>query len=160
MTGCDADIVRELHRFRVLGANLENLWNLVLTNEFHMTNDSYLFTRSLAHGYLPLYEGKMIHQFTHVYGKPKYWIEESKGRNALGGSRNADDKHEFDYQRYRLAFRQIASNTNERSLIATMLPPNVFANNKLTISDLRRSTISNAGFYSVARFSIVLLLIS
>ena len=43
-------------------------------------------------------------------------------------------KLHLDYERYRLAFREIASNTNERGFVATILPQRVFANHKLMLS--------------------------
>lgn len=38
-----------------------------------------------------------------------------------------------DYETYRIAIRKIASNTNERTLITTVIPPNAFAGNSLTV---------------------------
>ncbi len=49
-----------------------------LLREFDMTNDSYLFKTEPANGRLPLYEGKMIHQFDANYEKPRYWLDESE----------------------------------------------------------------------------------
>ncbi len=40
----------------------------------------------------------------------------------------------MDYQCYRLAYRSIASSTNARSLIGTILPKNVFCGNSLNIA--------------------------
>ncbi|WP_174714060.1 Eco57I restriction-modification methylase domain-containing protein [Candidatus Viridilinea mediisalina] len=139
----DVTIAQKLLRFPTLGSRQSNAWNLVLTNEFHMSNDSRLFQTHPLPTRLPLYEGKMMHQFFHLRAEPKYWIEEQVGRAALLG-RTPDDGQQLDYQQYRLAFREIAPNTNERSMIATMLPQRVFANHKLMLSDRRRSTISNA----------------
>jgi len=38
-----------------------------------------------------------------------------------------------DYETYRLAIRKIASNTNERTLISTIIPPGSFAGNSLSV---------------------------
>ena len=38
-----------------------------------------------------------------------------------------------DYETYRIAIRKIASNTNERTLISTVIPPNMFAGHSLTV---------------------------
>ena len=98
-----------------------------------MTNDSYLFKTSPAKTCLPLYEGKMIWQFDHKHGEAKYWIDESAGRKAIIGTKK-DTGQPLDYQDYRLAFREISSNTNARGLISTILPKRVFANHKLMLS--------------------------
>ena len=139
----DIHIAEKMLRFPLLGEKIEGTWNLVLCNEFHMTNDSHLFKTEPAPGGLPLYEGKMIHQFTHVWGNPKYWIEEKQARQEILGKQASDLKQLLDYQQHRLAFREIASNTNERGMIATLLPKNVFANHKLMLSALKNNiTIS------------------
>ncbi|WP_293355437.1 MULTISPECIES: DNA methyltransferase [unclassified Microcoleus] len=79
----DIRIAEKMLQFPLLGEQIEGKWNLRLTAEFHMTNDSHLFKQEPGKGRLPLYEGKMIHQFTHLWGKPKYWIDEDEGRKAL-----------------------------------------------------------------------------
>jgi len=126
----DIAIAEKMLQFPLLGEKLAGVWNLVLANEFHMTNDSHLFKIEPARGRLPLYEGKMIHQFNHRWGEPKYWIDEQEGRKALLGKRE-DKGQVLDYQGYRLGFRDVASNTNERTMIATILPPAVFTGNTL-----------------------------
>ena len=78
---------------------------------------------------MPLYEGKMIHQFDHRFSGPRYWVEEKEGRAALLG-RTSDCGQNLDYQTYRLGFRDIARNTDERSMISTIIPP-TFHGNKL-----------------------------
>ncbi|CCI01054.1 MAG: hypothetical protein O9324_01260 [Microcystis sp. LE19-84.1B] len=54
-----------MSRFPLLGETLPDTGNLKLTQELQMTNDSHLFKTEPAKGRLPLWEGKMIHQFTH-----------------------------------------------------------------------------------------------
>jgi len=120
-------------RFPALGENLPDIWNVKLANEFHMTNDSNLFHTAAGPGRLPLYEGKMIHQFTHQWGKPRYWVDEAAGRRSLLGRRD-DIGQQLDYQTYRLGFRDVARNTDERTMISTVLPPVVFAGNTLALS--------------------------
>ncbi len=145
-------------------------WNFTLTNEFHMTNDSYLFNTTPNSESWPLYEGKMIHQFTNRLSEPRYWIDKDRGRGELVRQelrrvemaldelaklegelsilstrqervaaflRNLGVAPITQADIYiapdapRLAFRDVARNTDERTLIATILPPGVFASNTL-----------------------------
>ncbi|MEG5079763.1 hypothetical protein QUB53_03750 [Microcoleus sp. AT8-B4] len=130
----DIRIAEKMLQFPLLGEQIEGKWNLRLTAEFHMTNDSHLFKQEPGKGRLPLYEGKMIHQFTHLYAEPRYWVDEAEGRKALLGRNGIDNGQQLDYQCYRLAFRDVASSTNERTMISTILLPNCFAGNTLVVS--------------------------
>lgn len=128
----DLRIVEKMLRFPLLGEEIPAAWNVKLASEFHMTNDSDLFHDAPAPGRLPLYEGKMIWQFEHGYAPPRYWIDESAGRRRVLGKRGEDLGQTLDYQTYRLAHRSIASSTNERTLVASVLP-RTFAGNSLNV---------------------------
>jgi hypothetical protein len=125
----DVLIAQKMLRFPLLGERIDGAWNLKLTTEFHMTNDSALFKTAPGPGRLPLYEGKMIWQFDHRLAAPRYWVDEREGRKALLG-RNEDEGQVLGYQGYRLGFRDIARNTDTRTLICTVTPQS-FHGNKL-----------------------------
>lgn len=77
----------------------------------------------LAKGYVPLHEGKTFHQFDDRWGdRPRYVIALS----------DVVDKPAWTgpTRFYRAAFRDIASSTNERTGIFTLLPPGVLCGNK------------------------------
>jgi hypothetical protein len=116
----DIQIAKKMAQYPLLGEKLEDTWNLKLTAEFHMTNDSHLFKTEPAPGRLPLYEGKMIHQFTHQFAEPRYWVDEAEGRRSVLGKRGIDQGQQLDYQGYRLGFRDIARNTDARTAISTI----------------------------------------
>ena len=78
----------------------------------------------------------MIWQFEHGYAKPRYWIDEAKGRQRILGKRGVDTGQKLDYQMYRLGFRDIARSTDTRSFISTIIPRCVFAGNKIPIVDV------------------------
>ncbi|MEG4250697.1 Eco57I restriction-modification methylase domain-containing protein [Microcoleus sp. Pol10D4] len=124
----DIRIAEKMLQFPLLGEQIEGKWNLRLTREFDMTNDSHLFQQEPGKGRLPLYEGKMIEQFTHTLCQPRYWIEESQGRAAILG-KEQDRGQTLDYQTYRSGFRKIARNTDTRTMIATVIPPYFKAEN-------------------------------
>ena len=139
--------IAEKMQFPLLGEKIEGTWNLRLCNEFHMTNDSKLFKTAPGMGRLPLYEGKMIWQFDSKYAEPKYWIIETEAQSKLG---KAQQGIGFHYQDYRLAFREIASNTNERSLISSILPRQVFANHKLMVERRDFALLPQEQLFAVA----------
>ncbi len=141
----DRQIAEKLAAHPALGLEVPGAWQVRLTAEFHMTNDSDLFEtapgapdagrdappgRPPSPARLPLYEGKMIHQFDAHFAGPRYHVEANQGRASLLGRRR-DKGQAMDYQAYRLGFRDIAASTNERTMIAALLPPFVFAGNTL-----------------------------
>ncbi|MCI0445264.1 Eco57I restriction-modification methylase domain-containing protein, partial [bacterium] len=126
----DIRIAEKMLQWPLLGEKIEGKWNLVLSQEFHMTNDSYLFKTSPGSERLPLYEGKMIHQFDHRYSEPRYWVDEKAARTALSIPPNVPS-----YVSYRLGFRSTGENTNVRNFISTILPKKCFAGNSLILCD-------------------------
>jgi hypothetical protein len=119
----DVSIAAKTAKYPLLGEKIATTWNIALQSEFHMTNDSYLFYKEKKTDMMPLYEGKIIHQFTHQFDQPRYWLVEKEARSAVIG-RSQDSGRKLDYQAYRLGFRKIARNTDIRTMIATIIPPN------------------------------------
>lgn len=84
----------------------------------------------------------MIWHFEHQYSEPRYWVQESELRKSFLDKRTKriTDLHQIpkdlknDYEVYRIAIRKIASNTNERTLISTVIPPYGFAGNSLSVN--------------------------
>jgi len=98
-----------------------------------MTTASHLFYTENAEGRLPLFTGKMFHQFSLTKEHSGYWINEKDGRARLLGKKD-DVGQTLDYQGYRFVHRRIASNTNERTMITTITPKKVFTSvNSTTI---------------------------
>jgi hypothetical protein len=131
----DIAIANKMVQHPKLGEQLASTWNLKLGAEFHMTNDSYLFRQEFAEGRLPLYEGKMMNQFTHVASEPRYWLDETDARQALLGKRE-DNGQALEYTKYRICFRAVGENTNQRNFIATVLPKNAFCGNSLLVTQV------------------------
>lgn len=146
----DVRIAQKMARFPLLGARMQDRWNLLLTREFDMTNDSRLFETKPAVGRLPLYEGRMIRHFAHAHAEPRYWIDEGRARAKLLAPRirrikkllaeaGLDDsvdesRIEPGYNRYRLGLRAVTGATNERALVVSVLPLRVLAGNSLIVS--------------------------
>ena len=130
-TELDAHIAEKLLLHPMLGEKINGIWNCKLSTGFNMTTDSHLFQNQSQNDRLPLYEGKMIHQYNHAWGRPKYWINESQGRQALIGKRGNDNGQRLPYQYYRLSIRALARNTDSRTAIATIIAPQNFQNYKI-----------------------------
>ena len=132
----DVTISEKMLKFPLLGDAVPGKWAVKFGAEFHMTNDSHLFRTEPAPGRLPLYEGKMIWQFAASYAEPRYWVDEKAGRQAVIGARGMDKGQKLDYEYYRLAYRSVASSTNERTFISSILPRNVFCGHSLNVAVL------------------------
>jgi hypothetical protein len=138
----DVKLSEQFLSFPPLGQHLEDNWNAVFYNEFHMTNDSHLFRNTPHPSRLPLFEGKMIWHFECNRGEPRYWVDQKDGRAALLG-RTAEEGQEMDYQQYRFAYRSITSNTNERTMVCSVLPRNCFFGHSLNALSRFRSKIAS-----------------
>ena len=87
--------------------------------EAHMTDDSHRFTPITRVGdaaALPLHEGKTFHQYTDRWkAEPRYAIRLDAMRDKPGWLRASGH--------YRLAFREISRSTDDRTMIAAIIPP-------------------------------------
>lgn len=118
-------------------------WSAVIVREVDMTRDRKRFERSCSAGRVPLVEGRMVHQ--HRFGAKRYvsgtgrrarWETLPLGqsaiapqfwfpKDALTGSLNAR------MNRMRVGFCDITGQTNERSMLAALVPPGVICGNKV-----------------------------
>ena len=121
----DVRIAEKMVRFPLLGENILGGWAVRLASEFHMTGDSDIYQEEPSSGGVPLFEGKMINQFTASFGTPRYWVGAREGRQrSLGGTADFGQRIEADC--YRVCFHSVASNTDERTMISAVLPPCFF----------------------------------
>jgi hypothetical protein len=128
------------HDHPMLRDDKPNIWNLIFTSEFHMTNDAKVFRDSVwlanqenihkkginwvsndGGNWLSLYEGKIIYQFTDTYEEHGLWVHES------------DVWKSKVNQKGKLTYRLVASSTNEITLISTVLPPGSPTGNSLAV---------------------------
>ncbi|MEG3982495.1 hypothetical protein QUA08_17135 [Microcoleus sp. T3B2] len=137
----DIRIAEKMLQFPLLGEKIEGKWNCILHREFDRGNRTDFFQLQPTNNSLPLFVGKMFHQFTKTDEPAPYWIEEKMGRQELLGN-NKDGNQILDYQCYRWVHRRIARNTDSRTLITTIAPPRVFFDNNSTSIDLGKSQIS------------------
>ncbi|MCE7937908.1 type II DNA modification enzyme [bacterium] len=111
--------------------------------EVHMGNDRHLFTEAPTG--LPVYEGRMVAQYDHRAkgyrsgrGRAADWEDLSMGDPGKSIQpqwylpvARIPTKVRERAQRYRIGFCDVASPTNERSLVAALLPPGVVAGDKV-----------------------------
>jgi hypothetical protein len=121
----DVHIAKKLTHSPSLEATENQPWIVQLSRELDMTNDSAIFLLKSDLNASPLIQGAMIQQFEHLTAPPKFWISLPTGRARILG-RTEDVGQKIGYQTYRLVHRRIASNTNSRTMIANVLPPNYF----------------------------------
>jgi N-6 DNA Methylase len=151
----DVQIAEKMLAFPLLGERIEGTWNLSLTSEFNMTTDSHLFKTEPGPGRVPLYEGKMIWQFDASYAKPRYWVDAKactdilrttalrKLKQLLRAQPGVSPEEaeglveqasvSVDAEQYRFGFRDVARNTDARSMMCAILPRHHFAGNTVNL---------------------------
>lgn len=151
--------------------------------ELDMTNDKKIFIESFSDDLLPLYEGKMIHQFNAEFSEPSYFLDSTSfdkrlrskeihrlkqdlGINSkeyenilktLSNSQSVEVLEDslicYDREFFRLGFRDIASDTNERTAIFCLLPKNVGCGNSIWASIPKRYIIDSHGTIAIQSVS-------
>lgn len=147
---------------------LSEAW-LDFRRELHMTDDKDLFMEKYVPGLLPLYEGKMIWQYSHVLETPQYWLdatafdERMKSKELhrmaqdLGVPRAEVAKHagdiRYDREFMHMGFRCIARDTDERTLIFSLMPKNCGSGHSMFISTPKRYGLDAQGKVDVQAVS-------
>lgn len=151
--------------------------------ELDMTNDKKIFIESFSEGLLPLYEGKMIHQFNAEFSEPSYFLDSTSfdkrlrskeihrlkqdlGINSkeyenilktLSNSQSVEVLEDslicYDREFFRLGFRDIASDTNERTAIFCLLPKNVGFGHSMFANIPKRYIIDSHGAIAIQSVS-------
>lgn len=138
----DAADIALLEHLNRCGIPFASAWEVRYCRELDMTNDSSLFFESGAlerigaiydgmrwhhpteGEFWPLVEGKHIYQYEFPVGDFRYWVSSNhSSRLPLHDGRPINGYP-------RLAWRDVASSTNERTLIAAMVEEKTFCNNK------------------------------
>ena len=99
-------------------------WNVELSSGFNRTNDADLL-RDDKKGW-PVLLGRNIHQFNHHFAQPEFSAIMSSGLQREGRKHIYRKNTRKFYNTFRIAFRDISSPTNMRTMIATILPPQRF----------------------------------
>ena len=142
----DAELTQKIYKnFAILDneKSQENCWGIYFSQGlFNMSHENHLFEEDYNDKLLPIYEGKMIHQFDHRWSnyidnniddvslnekkdphfivKSRYWIDPKEIKNKLADKWNRD---------WLLGFRDVTNSSNERTAIFSLLPKVGIANN-------------------------------
>ncbi len=110
-----------------LGKYLKDRWNTAFQREFNITDDSGMFYKKDAlpeTERIPLLEGKQIWILRNEFSEPTNWM------------RLEDAAIKSTTKKTRLIYRALASNTNERTFIPSVIPPVFPTGNSLNVCPL------------------------
>ena len=110
-----------------LGEYLKERWDAAFQREFNITDDSGLFYEKDEipdTELVPLWEGKQIWILTNGFSEPTNWM------------RPEDAMIKSTTSQTRLTYRALASNTNERTFIPTVIPAAFPTGNSLNVCPL------------------------
>jgi hypothetical protein len=135
----------------------KNGWGLNLHGEEININRSHSLLLHTPIGY-PIYEGTTIHQFTHLFSKPRFWIEESNIRRTflskrvkrISGLKAIPNDLKNDYEEYRIVIRSNTRSKDNRTLISTIAPPYSLIGKSLYVNSPFFHSIDN---YNTLRMS-------
>ncbi len=141
----DYDVVEKIYdSWKFLGDTVDNQWNVVLNREFDFANDRQLLNQRQKG--IPFYEGKMINQYDAFYAPPKFWISDDKVAIL-------SEAQQQQIKTYRVVHRRIARTTDERTLIAAIVPPNTACENNATTVLINGNSEQKAKIYVCALFN-------
>ncbi len=128
----DVDVTTRIYSdWPLLGDDVPGVWNANFDAGLHMTSASHLFEKydggRISDDETLLWEGKNIWHFD---GDA---MQRSTRLNRKKACTESGDRA-WACERFRVAFRDVAASTNERTLIATIIPPGYHGNTLPSIS--------------------------
>ena len=118
----DLQWMAQVSKWPTLESPTSRFTSFRFTRESDPTSKPELFSEITGEGLRPVVDGRNIHQFTHRFSSEyRFWTTEKKYLQYL---RAAPLKGQLiNHRAYRLGFRKIARNTDERTMISTVLNP-------------------------------------
>jgi len=132
-------------------------WRARIVRELDMTTDRWRFRRDRSRAALPLVEGRMVHQFrlgVKAYrggtGRRAIWTPVPPGNGPLRPQywvRRDDIPAQIQdrVNSARIGFCDITGQTNERSMLAAVIPPGVVCGNKVPTVTFAGDTTGERG---------------
>ena len=147
-------VFSQLRKSPRLDRNSENNWRARPTAELHATNDKFIeidgkemelmvFSEKKPAGYWPIFKGESFDIWNSDTGVYYAWADPDIARTRIQskrkrGQRNKrsvyaefkkeyiEDQSTLECNRPRIAFRNVTNRTNRRTIIAALIPPQVF----------------------------------
>ena len=141
----DISILKKMYqRFPKFGAAVTNLASRIYAREIDMTKDNKLFVEDDSA--IPLYEGRMVEAFDHrakAYksgrARAAVWLELEFGSPEKGicpqwyiPPEKVPNDLEGWWDKARIGFCKVIGATNQRALIAAMIPPHAICGNSVS----------------------------
>jgi type I restriction-modification system DNA methylase subunit len=123
----------------LLGEKLERNWNAIFHREINQTDDFEILLQQPSE--IPVFEGKMIHHFYNKFKEPVFWIKKVDAENFYSNDEIPR------WQLYRLGYREVASSTNETSLLCTIIPKNTATIESLRVIESIPMNFKDSGKY-------------
>lgn len=142
------DVFKAMRCSPNLNNNIKNEWNARPYSEFHATNDGpkkkaifNLNYETCPVGYWPVFKGSSFNLWepdTGIYfggANPETALKAIHDKRKRGSAFSAFDRSFIDNPKTnpalypRIAFRQVTNRTNTRTVIVSLVPPNVFLTN-------------------------------
>lgn len=138
-------VFRQMTNYGALLGDPSSGWSTEIVREVDMTQDRDDFKKNALDGYMPLVEGRMVHQY--ALGVKKY--VSGTGRRAVWETRGLHQallplRPQFYFpveqlssrirnriSAKRIGFCDISGQTNERTMIAALIPANIVCGNKV-----------------------------
>jgi hypothetical protein len=145
-----AEVFAKLRRSPRLDLNQAGSWRARPYAELHATNDKYLMdldSEECPDGFWPVYKGESFDLWTPDTGTVYAWadpdevlpvLQEKRVRSASRAESPfgefpkswRTDPKTLPCHEARIAFRDITNRTNSRTMVAALVPPNLFLTNK------------------------------
>ena len=150
-SGHSVEVFRQLHRSPRLDLNVERQWRARPDTEMHATAQKPLMDLNSEHcpdGFWPVYKGESFDLWKsdtgtyYAFAEPGPALEWIQNKRLHASQRRRDTPHgEFPlaYLRDestlpcfapRIAFRDVTNRTNQRTIIACLVPPEIFIGNQ------------------------------
>ncbi|QHJ69222.1 Eco57I restriction-modification methylase domain-containing protein [Planococcus halotolerans] len=161
-TQYEIDLLKRIYENHPI-INSPSGWKMSFNRELDMTNNSNLFVHSEIVNklkeekrridFVPLYEGRMVHQFDFSAkkyisgeGRKAKWIDLKWNEKEIAPHFYVEkidaEKRFSDYKNARPAYCDIAGQTNERAVQTALIPGNTIAGNKVPTVNIHPHNIA------------------
>jgi len=127
----DVDLFSKLFNHRSLTSHNGIMKDIFFADEVNLTVAETAGIMSGSEtGKWPVWEGKLINNYDPQASSPSLFIDEEDGKNFIM-AKYINTKHQFRCNKYRLSYRRVAASTNERTIVASIIPQKAFSSYSL-----------------------------